>query len=378
MLTKPKYQIFISSPYKDLKNCRQRVSMALLKNNCIPVGMEVIPAISSTTWSVIKSSIDSSDLYILLLAGKYGSYCPEELCESVLGERLQISYTELEYRYAEKQNIPVLVFLHENPSRLPETKRETDAEKVNKLDCFRAYLSNKWCAYWKSPSDLVSEVSAAVSNQITSGNLIGWTRLSNHLSNQNKLFEQLSLAGIVGVYEGRHELQANQYDIESILSSLSNNDTVIVLARSARAFGDQYRRIQSLMSSKCVEFTFLLGNPNIPTYDTWGKADLEYVLSLFEAGIADKSNLKVFLLPFYSTFSLTFFTNKDKEKCIIDLFVDLPYERRHTIVLEGDDTNDYFLLSACKEIINEYQSMGELVDFATTSYNLKTKVIVSP
>ena len=39
-----KYQVFVSSTYKDLTEERQEVIQALLELDCIPVGMEMFPA----------------------------------------------------------------------------------------------------------------------------------------------------------------------------------------------------------------------------------------------------------------------------------------------------------------------------------------------
>jgi hypothetical protein len=39
-----KYQVFVSSTYRDLSEERQEVMQALLELDCIPVGMELFPA----------------------------------------------------------------------------------------------------------------------------------------------------------------------------------------------------------------------------------------------------------------------------------------------------------------------------------------------
>ena len=39
-----KYQVFVSSTYRDLQDERQEVMQALLELDCIPVGMELFPA----------------------------------------------------------------------------------------------------------------------------------------------------------------------------------------------------------------------------------------------------------------------------------------------------------------------------------------------
>jgi hypothetical protein len=39
-----KYQVFVSSTYRDLVEERQEVMRAILELNCIPSGMELFPA----------------------------------------------------------------------------------------------------------------------------------------------------------------------------------------------------------------------------------------------------------------------------------------------------------------------------------------------
>ena len=84
-----RYQVFVSSTYADLQEERQEVMQALLELDCIPAGMELFPAANEDQWTLIKKVIDDCDYYMVNLAGRYGSIGPDDL-----------SYTEMEYRYA--------------------------------------------------------------------------------------------------------------------------------------------------------------------------------------------------------------------------------------------------------------------------------------
>ena len=44
-MTLKRYQVFVSSTYKDLVEERSAVTNCLLDNDCIPVGMEQFPAV---------------------------------------------------------------------------------------------------------------------------------------------------------------------------------------------------------------------------------------------------------------------------------------------------------------------------------------------
>jgi hypothetical protein len=95
-----KYQVFVSSTYEDLQEERKAVMEALLQMNCFPVGMEYFNAADDSQWDVITSLIDECDYYVLIVAGRYGS----------IDEASGISYTQKEYEYAVKKNVPVISF----------------------------------------------------------------------------------------------------------------------------------------------------------------------------------------------------------------------------------------------------------------------------
>ena len=95
---KKKLQVFISSTYKDLQDERQAAVEAVLSTNNIPAGMELFKAGNNSQWETIKRWINDSDVYMLILGGRYGSIEPTS----------KKSYTHLEYEYAISQNIPVL------------------------------------------------------------------------------------------------------------------------------------------------------------------------------------------------------------------------------------------------------------------------------
>ena len=93
-----KYQIFISSTYKDLIEARSKVRDAILSMMHFPVGMEMFNAADEEQWEIIQETIDSSDYYVLILGQRYGS-----VIES--GSDAGISYTEKEFRYSCVHNL---------------------------------------------------------------------------------------------------------------------------------------------------------------------------------------------------------------------------------------------------------------------------------
>ena len=96
-----KFQVFISSTYKDLIDERQAIIKALLEARQIPAGMEHFTAYNETQLETMYRWIDESDFYLLLLGGSYGTI------DKVRGK----SYTQLEYEYAIKKDKDVRVIV---------------------------------------------------------------------------------------------------------------------------------------------------------------------------------------------------------------------------------------------------------------------------
>lgn len=92
-----KLQVFVSSTYTDLKEERQAAVEAILQAGHIPAGMELFSAGNDSQLQTIYKWIDESDVYMLILGGRYGSV------DAKTGK----SYTQLEYEYALSKNIPV-------------------------------------------------------------------------------------------------------------------------------------------------------------------------------------------------------------------------------------------------------------------------------
>jgi hypothetical protein len=146
-----RYQVFVSSTFKDLEEERQEVMRALLELDCMPSGMELFPAANETQWNLIKKVIDDCDYYILIVGGRYGSIGPEG-----------ISYTEMEYRYALEQGKPTITFIHKEPGKIIADRTESSPEGKEKLLAFRSLVEKKLCKYWASPQELGSIVSRSL------------------------------------------------------------------------------------------------------------------------------------------------------------------------------------------------------------------------
>lgn len=85
-----KLQVFISSTFTDLQDERQAAVESVLKSGHIPAGMELFRSGDQSQKDTITKWIEESDVYLLILGGRYGSI------EETTGK----SYTHWEYDLA--------------------------------------------------------------------------------------------------------------------------------------------------------------------------------------------------------------------------------------------------------------------------------------
>lgn len=161
-----KYQIFVSSTFRDLLEERQAVLEAILELNHIPCGMEAFPANNSTPFELIQRMIDDSDYYILIIGGRYGS----------LSEN-GISYTEMEYDYASEKKKQILCFIHSSPADLAIKNVDTKNALSKKLEKFKQKASKHIVKHWSNKFDLKSYVLSSLSIAFQLNPMPGWIKL---------------------------------------------------------------------------------------------------------------------------------------------------------------------------------------------------------
>lgn len=176
-----RYQVFVSSTYQDLVEERKEVIQALLELDCIPVGMELFPATDDDQWTLIKELIEDCDYYILIVGGRYGSLNSDG-----------ISYTQMEYEYANKIQIPTISFLNKSPDEIPVSKTDKNASKQKKLEEFRELASKKMVKFWTTPEDLGSVVSRSLIKLIKTKPRIGWVK-ADKISSEDANIEIIKL-----------------------------------------------------------------------------------------------------------------------------------------------------------------------------------------
>jgi hypothetical protein len=159
-----KPEVFVSSTYNDLKNERLNIKHALEMSGYTVTGMEIFVATPEERWASIKNFVDQCDYYILVIAGRFGTFFPGE----------KISYTEKEYRYALERKKPCVVMLHNDtdPSCFQKDKTDrldTESEddykaKVNSLRAFREFAikENSGYGHWRNELELTNGLLASM------------------------------------------------------------------------------------------------------------------------------------------------------------------------------------------------------------------------
>ena len=121
---------------------------------------------------MIKSLIDESDYYILIIAGRYGSV------EPISGK----SYTQLEYEYARMKGVPTIAFIHEHPEII--LHKFVESEHVLELERFKKEVQNHVVKYWTSAKELSGQVSTSLHAAFKTHPRIGWMRADEKSSNE--------------------------------------------------------------------------------------------------------------------------------------------------------------------------------------------------
>lgn len=169
---KKKYQIFVSSTFTDLRNERQAAVEGVLTAGHIPAGMELFSAGSESQLAVINRWIDESDIYMLILGGRYGSVEPNS------GK----SYTELEYDYAVSRKKPLFALvLHEDTlaTKVKEFGAAViETENSKSLREFRAKVLGLISEIVRDEKDIKLGVIKAIQGIESHHKLEGWIRAS--------------------------------------------------------------------------------------------------------------------------------------------------------------------------------------------------------
>ena len=131
--------------------------------------MELFPSADDEQWAFIQREIDSSDYYILITAGKYGTLAPNGL-----------SFTENEYDYAVSLKKYVMSFVRKDLTKVPAGQSEMDPDRRDKLESFHKKVTrSKLVRFYENPDELKALVSHGLRHAFQFQPREGWVRGKN-------------------------------------------------------------------------------------------------------------------------------------------------------------------------------------------------------
>lgn len=165
---KKKLQVFVSSTYEDLKEERQAAVQAILTSGHIPAGMELFSAGDESQKETIKKWIEESDVYLLILGGRYGS----------IDHSTGKSYTHWEYEYANQIGKPRFSVVISDSS-LENKVRNAGTNMMEKANEtlyreFRKEVLSKLCKIYEDSRDIQLAIFQKMSEYSSNAELIGW------------------------------------------------------------------------------------------------------------------------------------------------------------------------------------------------------------
>lgn len=222
-----KLQIFISSTYTDLKEERQAAVEAILDAGHIPAGMELFKAGNETQLKTIKRWIDESDVYLLILGGRYGSIEPKS------GK----SYTQVEYEYAIKTEKPVFSVILSDPflyKKAAELGADSIFEKneLEKYEEFKKAVCSKIVRSAEDLKDIQLAIHTTIKEFLELYKFSGWVKGNEVEDNVNLIKEN---ANLIKENSKLKELVDKQYatkkigefEFEEIKRILSSQELII-------------------------------------------------------------------------------------------------------------------------------------------------------
>jgi hypothetical protein len=187
IMSSKKLQVFVSSTYTDLLAERQAIVEAILMAGHIPAGMELFAAGDKSQLEAIRRWIKESDVFMVILGGRYGS----------IEEGSGKSYVQLEYEYALEQDKPVFAAVISDEcldKKIREHGKaviETDHPELYRS--FKKTVMNRVCRFFDDTKDLKLIVHESIPEVTRDRSLSGWIR-GDEVLDPRKMLEEMSQA----------------------------------------------------------------------------------------------------------------------------------------------------------------------------------------
>jgi hypothetical protein len=142
-------KVYLSSTFTDLREYRETVTQTLQSLGFEYVRLDDFGAFDSAQLESAYAAIAASDIFVLLLAHRYG-YIPPDETKSIL---------ELEYEQATRLKKPVLAFVLRDDAPWPVDKIDLDPGPRAALQKFKdQLLQDRLVAFFGSPEELAQAI----------------------------------------------------------------------------------------------------------------------------------------------------------------------------------------------------------------------------
>ena len=156
---KPTPHVFVSSTRSDMLKYREKIQDAIMRADCMPVGMERFGANSIPSLDACFEEMGKCQIYLCAIGMRYGDVEPDS------GK----SYTELEYDRAEGLGMPMLVFIIDEAEASFKASEIETGEGAEKLRLFKEKIKNSRAVtydYFSTPDQLGTKVLQAISREL--------------------------------------------------------------------------------------------------------------------------------------------------------------------------------------------------------------------
>jgi hypothetical protein len=204
-----KLQVFVSSTFEDMQVERSAAVNAVLGSGHIPAGMELFSAGDETQLETIYRWIEDSDVYLLILGGRYGTIEPKS----------KKGYTELEYLHAVRLGKPFFALVIDDDAldaKVREHGRKVDEKENNvALKDFRGLVLSKTSSFYSDSKDIQLSIMQSLNELSRSDKLIGWMR-ADSINSVEVLEENRRLRQQVSALEGSSPTSGDLMDLPPI------------------------------------------------------------------------------------------------------------------------------------------------------------------
>lgn len=161
-------RIYVSSTFSDLEEYRKKVSLSLRRLGHEDVAMEYYVAEDRRPLDRCLKDVASSDLYIGIFAWRYG-HVPQN--DNPEGR----SITELEYKKAQHDRIPCLIFMLSEEALWPKSRQDKgiEAERIENLRNEILSSERSLVGFFETDDELTRKVNEAVIKWMKESGLAG-------------------------------------------------------------------------------------------------------------------------------------------------------------------------------------------------------------